>query len=70
MSSKKSQIQQIKEGRAMRERTWSGRVQPFGPMAKQPDQPGVRLSPKGADEGGMSEPWRQGKPEASEEKVH
>lgn len=29
---KKSQIQQIKEGRAMRERTWSGRLQPYGPM--------------------------------------
>ena len=29
---KKSQIQEIKEGRAMRERTWSGRLQPYGPM--------------------------------------
>lgn len=28
---KKSQIQEIKEGRAMRERVWSGRLQPFGP---------------------------------------
>jgi hypothetical protein len=28
---KKSQIQEIKEGRAMREKTWSGRLQPFGP---------------------------------------
>ena len=31
---KKSQIQQIKEGRAMRERTWSGRLQPLGPMVQ------------------------------------
>ena len=31
---KKSQIQEIKEGRAMRERTWSGRLQPFGPMVQ------------------------------------
>lgn len=29
---KKSQIQEIKEGRAMREKTWSGRLQPMGPM--------------------------------------
>jgi hypothetical protein len=28
---KKSQIQEIKEGRAMREKVWSGRLQPFGP---------------------------------------
>ena len=28
---KKSQIQEIKEGLAMRENTWSGRLQPFGP---------------------------------------
>ena len=28
---KKSQIQQIKEGRAMHERVYSGRVQPYGP---------------------------------------
>lgn len=65
MSDSKSQIRQIKEGRAMRERTWSGRVQPFGPMAKQPDREGVCLTRK-ADEGGMSEPWRQGKPGAAE----
>lgn len=28
---KKSQIQEIKEGRAMREKVWSGRLQPMGP---------------------------------------
>lgn len=31
---KKSQIQQIKEGRAMHEKTWSGRLQPFGPKVQ------------------------------------
>ena len=31
---KKSQIQEIKEGRAMRERVWSGRLQPFGPKVQ------------------------------------
>ena len=30
---KKSQIQEIKEGRAMCERVWSGRLQPFGPKS-------------------------------------
>jgi hypothetical protein len=41
---KKSQIQQIKEGRAMRERTWSGRLQPSGPPAPLPTKNAVRLS--------------------------
>lgn len=41
---KKSQIQEIKEGRAMRERQWSGRLQPFGPMPKLPTENAVRLS--------------------------
>ena len=41
---KKSQIQEIKEGRAMHERTWSGRLQPFGPPAPLPTKNAVRLS--------------------------
>jgi hypothetical protein len=41
---KKSQIQEIKEGRAMRERTFTGRVQPFGPPAPLPTKNAVRLS--------------------------
>jgi hypothetical protein len=41
---KKSQIQQIKEGRAMRERTYSGRVQPFGPKPNFPTKNAVALS--------------------------
>jgi hypothetical protein len=41
---KKSQIQQIKEGKAMRERTWSGRLQPAGPPAPLPTKNAVRLS--------------------------
>ena len=34
---KKSQIQQIKEGLAMRQKTYSGRLQPFGPKPKLPE---------------------------------
>jgi hypothetical protein len=41
---KKSQIQQIKEGRAMRERTWSGRLQPFGPHVRLDNENAVRLT--------------------------
>ncbi|HEY4642432.1 MAG TPA: hypothetical protein VII75_13890 [Thermoanaerobaculia bacterium] len=41
---KKSQIQEIKEGRAMHERRWSGRLQPFGPAAPLPTKNAVRLS--------------------------
>lgn len=41
---KKSQIQEIKEGRAMRERIWSGRLQPYGPKAPLPTKNAVRLS--------------------------
>ena len=41
---KKSQIQEIKEGRAMRERTWSGRLQPYGPMVKLATENAVKLS--------------------------
>lgn len=44
MSTKKSQIQQIKEGRAMRERVWSGRLQPFGPKSSLPNKNAVALS--------------------------
>jgi hypothetical protein len=49
---KKSQIQEIKEGRAMRERIWSGRLQPYGPKAPLPTKNAVRLStvPSSADE--------------------
>ena len=41
---KKSQIQQIKEGRAMRERVYSGRVQPFGPKSNLSTKNAVELS--------------------------
>ena len=41
---KKSQIQQIKEGRAMREKVWSGRLQPFGPKSNLSTKNAVDLS--------------------------
>jgi hypothetical protein len=41
---KKSQIQEIKEGRAMREKTYSGRLQPFGPKSLLPTRNAVLLS--------------------------
>lgn len=41
---KKSQIQEIKEGRSTREKVWSGRLQPFGPAAPLPTKNAVRLS--------------------------
>ena len=41
---KKSQIQEIREGRAMRERTWSGRVQPYGPRVKLDTDNAVKLT--------------------------
>lgn len=41
---KKSQIQQIKEGRAMRERVWSGRLQPFGPKVDLKTDNAVKLT--------------------------
>lgn len=41
---KKSQIQDIKEGRSMREKTYEGRVQPFGPKAPLPTKNAVKLS--------------------------
>ena len=41
---KKSQIQEIKEGRAMRERVWSGRLQPFGPKVQLNNKNAVDLS--------------------------
>ena len=40
----KSQIQQIKEGRAMRERVYNNRNQPSGPKAPLPTKNAVRLS--------------------------
>ena len=41
---RKSQIQEIKEGRAMRERTYNNRNQPRGPKAQLPTKNSVRLS--------------------------
>jgi hypothetical protein len=48
----KSQIQQIKEGKAMTERRYSGRLQPSGPRAPLPTKNAVRLStvPSSAEE--------------------
>ncbi len=41
---KKSQIQDIKNGKAMTTKTWTGRLQPFGPKAPLPTKNAVRLS--------------------------
>lgn len=41
---KKSQIQQIKEGLSMRQRTYNGRLQPFGPKSHLPNRNSVDLS--------------------------
>ena len=41
---KKSQIQEIKEGLAMRQRIYSGRLQPFGPKSHLPNRNAVDLS--------------------------
>jgi uracil-DNA glycosylase len=41
---RKNQIQQIKEGRSMRERTYTGRNQPAGPKAPLPTKNAVKLS--------------------------
>jgi hypothetical protein len=41
---KKSQIQEIKEGLAMRQKTYTGRLQPFGPPAPLPTKNAVNLS--------------------------
>ena len=41
---KKSQIQEIKEGRAMRERVWSGRLQPAGPKVLLTNDNAVKLT--------------------------
>ncbi|HYO77142.1 MAG TPA: hypothetical protein VE010_11820 [Thermoanaerobaculia bacterium] len=41
---KKSQIQQIKEGRAMREKVWSGRLQPYGPHVTLKTENAVKLT--------------------------
>ena len=41
---KKSQIQEIKEGLAMRQRTYSGRLQPYGPQSNLPTRNAVALS--------------------------
>jgi hypothetical protein len=48
---KKSQIQQIKEGLAMRQKTYSGRLQPFGPHPKLPEDasPQSATSPPSAE---------------------
>jgi hypothetical protein len=61
MTTKKSQIQQIKEGRAMREKVWSGRLQPFGPKSMLVTENAVKLStvPSSAKEkynGGQDDP--------------
>ena len=58
MKKSHDQIQQIKEGRAMRERVYSGRVQPFGPKSNLSTKNAVDLStvPSSAKEkynGGM-----------------
>jgi len=51
-TTKKSQIQAIKEGLAMRQRTYSGRLQPFGPKSNLPTAKAVALStvPSSAEE--------------------
>lgn len=49
---KKSQIQEIKEGLAVRQKRYSGRLQPFGPPAPLPTKNAQRLStvPSSAEE--------------------
>ncbi len=49
---KKSQIQQIKEGLSMRQKTYGGRLQPFGPKSSLPTKNAVNLStvPASAEE--------------------
>ncbi|HEX6161641.1 MAG TPA: hypothetical protein VF111_15800 [Thermoanaerobaculia bacterium] len=49
---KKSQIQQIKEGRAMHEKVWSGRLQPYGPRVDLRTENAVKLTtiPSSAEE--------------------
>ena len=42
--SRKSQIQQIKQGIAMHTKTYGGRLQPFGPKAPLPTKNAVKLS--------------------------
>ncbi|HKO00707.1 MAG TPA: uracil-DNA glycosylase [Thermoanaerobaculia bacterium] len=51
-STKSAQLQQIKEGLAMRQKTYSGRLQPFGPKAPLPTKNAVNLStvPSSANE--------------------
>jgi hypothetical protein len=44
MPRRKSQIQEIKEGRSMNERTYANRNQPFGPKAQLPTKNAVELS--------------------------
>ena len=41
---KKSQIQEIKEGRSMHERTYSARVQPYGPKVQLNSDNAVKLT--------------------------
>ena len=52
MSTRKSQIQQIKEGRAMREKTYGGKLQQGGGRTPLPTKNAVRLStvPSSAEE--------------------
>lgn len=49
---KKSQIREIKDGLAMRQKTFEGRLQPFGPKSKLPTKNAVKLStvPSSAEE--------------------
>ena len=44
MSTRKSQIQQIKEGKAMREKTYGGRMQQSGGKTNLPTENAVKLS--------------------------
>ena len=44
MPERKSQIQEIKEGRSVREHTYDNRMQPNGPKAPLPTKNAVRLS--------------------------
>lgn len=44
MTTRKSQIQQIKEGRAMREKTYGGKLQQSGGKPNLPTANAVRLS--------------------------
>ena len=69
----KSQIHDIKEGVSMRTKTYTNRVQPFGPKAPLPTKNAVLLStvPSSATEkynGGIDQPTNEPRTEPGDKK--